>query len=35
MLQLLRIFPDMHVHNDLYPIQSGSGDCREKRNDSG
>jgi ketosteroid isomerase-like protein len=24
--QMLRIFPDVHVHNDLYPIQFGSGD---------
>ena len=26
MQQLLRIFPDMHVHSDPYPIQFGSGD---------
>jgi ketosteroid isomerase-like protein len=24
--QMLRIFPDVHVHNDPYPIQFGSGD---------
>jgi hypothetical protein len=24
--QMLRIFPDMHVHNDPYPIQFGGGD---------
>ena len=24
--QLLRIFPDMHVYSDPYPIQFGSGD---------
>jgi hypothetical protein len=24
--QMLRIFPDMHVYNDPYPIQFGSGD---------
>jgi ketosteroid isomerase-like protein len=26
MQQMLRIFPDMHVNSDPYPIQSGSGD---------
>ena len=26
MAQMLRIFPDMHVHSDPYPIQFGSGD---------
>jgi hypothetical protein len=26
MQQLLRIFPDMHVYSDPYPIQFGSGD---------
>jgi hypothetical protein len=26
MQQMLRIFPDLHVHNDPYPIQFGSGD---------
>jgi hypothetical protein len=26
MQQMLRIFPDMHVYCDPYPIQSGSGD---------
>jgi ketosteroid isomerase-like protein len=26
MQQMLRIFPDMHVYNDPYPIQFGSGD---------
>ena len=26
MQQFLRIFPDMHVHSDPYPIQFGSGD---------
>ena len=26
MRQMLRIFPDMHVHSDPYPIQFGSGD---------
>jgi hypothetical protein len=26
MQQMLRIFPDMHVHSDPYPIQFGSGD---------
>lgn len=24
--QMLRIFPDVHVHNDPYPIQFGTGD---------
>jgi hypothetical protein len=24
--QMLRIFPDVHVHNDPYPLQFGSGD---------
>jgi hypothetical protein len=24
--QMLRIFPDVHVHNNPYPIQFGSGD---------
>jgi hypothetical protein len=24
--QMLRIFPDVHVHNDPYPIQFGNGD---------
>lgn len=24
--QMFRIFPDVHVHNDPYPIQFGSGD---------
>lgn len=26
MAQMLRMFPDMHVYSDPYPIQSGSGD---------
>jgi len=26
MQQMLRIFPDMHVYSDPYPIQFGSGD---------
>ena len=26
MRQMLRMFPDMHVHNDPYPVQFGSGD---------
>jgi SnoaL-like polyketide cyclase len=26
MAQMLRIFPDMHVYSDPYPIQFGSGD---------
>ena len=26
MRQMLRIFPDMYVHSDPYPIQFGSGD---------
>jgi ketosteroid isomerase-like protein len=26
MQQMLRIFPDVHVHSDPYPIQFGSGD---------
>ncbi len=26
MQQFLRVFPDMHVHSDPYPIQFGSGD---------
>jgi SnoaL-like polyketide cyclase len=26
MKQMLRIFPDMHVYSDPYPIQFGSGD---------
>ena len=26
MRQMFRIFPDVHVHNDPYPIQFGSGD---------
>ncbi len=26
MEQMLRIFPDMHVYNDPYPIQCGTGD---------
>ena len=26
MQQFLRIFPDMHVYSDPYPIQFGSGD---------
>jgi hypothetical protein len=26
MQQFLRIFPDMHVHSDPYPIQFGGGD---------
>jgi hypothetical protein len=26
MRQMLRAFPDMHVYNDPYPIQFGSGD---------
>jgi hypothetical protein len=26
MLQMLHMFPDMHVHSDPYPIQFGSGD---------
>ena len=26
MQQMLRIFPDVHVHNDPYPIQFGTGD---------
>jgi hypothetical protein len=26
MRQFLRIFPDMHVYNDPYPIQFGSAD---------
>jgi hypothetical protein len=26
MQQMLRIFPDIHVHSDPYPIQFGSGD---------
>ena len=26
MQQMLRIFPDMHVHSDPYPTQFGSGD---------
>jgi hypothetical protein len=26
MAQMLKIFPDIHVHNDPYPIQFGSGD---------
>jgi SnoaL-like polyketide cyclase len=26
MQQMLAIFPDIHVHNDPYPIQFGSGD---------
>jgi long-subunit fatty acid transport protein len=26
MQQMLRIFPDMHVYSDPYPIQCGSGD---------
>src|SRR5437879_2815479 len=26
MQQLLRMFPDMHVYSDPYPIQSGTGD---------
>ena len=26
MQQMLRAFPDMHVYNDPYPIQFGSGD---------
>src|ERR1700739_1495266 len=26
MQQMLRIFPDMHVYHDPYPIQFGSGD---------
>jgi hypothetical protein len=26
MEQMLQIFPDMHVHNDPYPIQCGSAD---------
>jgi SnoaL-like polyketide cyclase len=26
MTQMLRIFPDMHVYSDPYPIQFGSGD---------
>ena len=26
MQQMLRMFPDMHVYSDPYPIQSGSGD---------
>src|ERR1700674_1138324 len=26
MKQMLRIFPDMHVYSDPYPIQVGSGD---------
>ena len=24
--QMFRIFPDVHVHNDPYPVQFGSGD---------
>jgi len=24
--QMIRVFPDIHVHNDPYPIQFGSGD---------
>jgi hypothetical protein len=24
--QMIRMFPDIHVHNDPYPIQFGSGD---------
>jgi hypothetical protein len=24
--EMFRIFPDVHVHNDPYPIQFGSGD---------
>src|SRR6202040_2978659 len=24
--QMIRVFPDIHVHNDPYPIQLGSGD---------
>jgi len=26
MKEMFRIFPDVHVHNDPYPIQFGSGD---------
>ena len=26
MKEMIRIFPDVHVYNDPYPIQSGSGD---------
>ena len=26
MQQMLRIFPDMHVNSDPYPVQSGAGD---------
>jgi hypothetical protein len=26
MQQMLRMFPDMHVYSDPYPIQFGSGD---------
>ena len=26
MQQMLRMFPDVHVHNDPYPIQFGTGD---------
>ena len=24
--QMIRVFPDIHVHNNPYPIQFGSGD---------
>jgi hypothetical protein len=24
--QMIRVFPDIHVHNDPYPIQFGSGE---------
>jgi hypothetical protein len=26
MTQMLRVFPDLHVYNDPYPVQFGSGD---------